>query len=304
MPGSSHAPPIALHAQMLSEALQEGQQLVLEQMAAGDGLDAVLNTLCALVEMHAPGLLAAIVLYDENDDCLRFGAAPSLPPSYPVLVEGRPVGPGSCVTGAAILRRSNVVAEDVVRDPSFADAMKPYAALGLAAAAAVPILGPDKTVLGTFVIYKSEVGPFEPIHIELVQKITSVASVAIRNDRREKSLERSQAALREAQRIGRFGNWSLDVATGEMEWSDEVFRLYQRDPELGSPSLDAYLGYLALEDRATFRASLEERRRDKSRFEIDLRVVLPSGREAYHHVILSPSPATGAARATSARSRT
>jgi PAS domain S-box-containing protein len=42
----------------------------------------------------------------------------------------------------------------------------------------------------------------------------------------EEALFDSKAKLEEAQRIGRIGNWELDVRTGECIWSDEMFRIF------------------------------------------------------------------------------
>jgi len=43
-------------------------------------------------------------------------------------------------------------------------------------------------------------------------------------------LRRSESALREAQRLGRIGSWEWEVATDTMVWSDEMYRIYGRDP--------------------------------------------------------------------------
>jgi PAS domain S-box-containing protein len=38
--------------------------------------------------------------------------------------------------------------------------------------------------------------------------------------------------LRESQRIGKMGSWHLVLSTGELTWSEEVYRLMERDPAL------------------------------------------------------------------------
>jgi putative two-component system response regulator len=44
------------------------------------------------------------------------------------------------------------------------------------------------------------------------------------------SLTQSEAKLREAQEIALLGHWELDAATGEMLWSDTMYRILQIDP--------------------------------------------------------------------------
>jgi PAS domain S-box-containing protein len=48
-------------------------------------------------------------------------------------------------------------------------------------------------------------------------------------------LRSSSAWLMEAQRLGHIGSWSWEVAGDVVKWSDELFRVYGVDPELGPP---------------------------------------------------------------------
>ena len=47
--------------------------------------------------------------------------------------------------------------------------------------------------------------------------------------------EESEARLREAQRIGRIGDWEFDLTTGAVTWSPQVFEIHGRDPREGPP---------------------------------------------------------------------
>lgn len=48
----------------------------------------------------------------------------------------------------------------------------------------------------------------------------------------EMALQASEAALQEAQRLSTVGSWEWDLRTGQHTWSDEVYRIYGRDPSL------------------------------------------------------------------------
>jgi PAS domain S-box-containing protein len=50
------------------------------------------------------------------------------------------------------------------------------------------------------------------------------------------ALERSRAQLDEAQRIAHVGSWTLDLATGVMTWSDELYRIWGLDPARPAPN--------------------------------------------------------------------
>ena len=67
----------------------------------------------------------------------------------------------------------------------------------------------------------------------------------------EAQLQESEWHLREAQRIGKLGSWSFDMTTESITWSDQVFRVFQRDPALGPPaSFDELQTLIHPSDRA------------------------------------------------------
>src|SRR6202011_6107411 len=81
-----------------AEMLLAGEKRLLEMIARGDSLALVLNALCLLFEEVASGSLSSILLLDPNANCLRHGAAPSLPIPYTEEIDGAVIGPsaGSC----------------------------------------------------------------------------------------------------------------------------------------------------------------------------------------------------------------
>lgn len=66
----------------------------------------------------------------------------------------------------------------------------------------------------------------------------------------EEQLRKSDAHLKTAQRISRLGSWEFDVNTGQISWSNEVFRIFGRDPASDPPSFEALLQQLHPDDRA------------------------------------------------------
>lgn len=49
------------------------------------------------------------------------------------------------------------------------------------------------------------------------------------------TLQKQQAELQEAQRIARMGSWQLDVATGTVTWTEELYRMFGLDPRKPPP---------------------------------------------------------------------
>ena len=54
------------------------------------------------------------------------------------------------------------------------------------------------------------------------------------------SLKESEKSLAEAQKMAHIGNWEWDIATDKAYWSEEMYRIFKRDPQKLAPSLKEY----------------------------------------------------------------
>ena len=71
------------------------------------------------------------------------------------------------------------------------------------------------------------------------------------------ALRQTTTRLREAQRIAHVGSWEMDIATGHVTWSDELFYIMGQSPDPeGTPQFDI-LDLLRPEDRASFAHAME-----------------------------------------------
>jgi len=116
-------------------------------IARGDSRAFILDALCRLVEEVATGCLSSILLLDPNANCLRHGAAPSLPIPYTKAIDGAVIGPavGSC--GTAAYRAEPVIVSDIATDVLWADYRELAMAHGLRACWSTPILSSGGKVL-------------------------------------------------------------------------------------------------------------------------------------------------------------
>ena len=57
----------------------------------------------------------------------------------------------------------------------------------------------------------------------------------------DKALRESEKRLREAQEMAHLGFWHWDIKTGNVEWSDEVFKIFCLDPATFKPQIDSIL---------------------------------------------------------------
>ncbi len=63
--------------------------------------------------------------------------------------------------------------------------------------------------------------------------------------RNEERLIESERRLNEAQEIAQLGHWFWDVVTGEVEWSEQVFKIFQLDPATFTPRIDSIMALSA-----------------------------------------------------------
>jgi PAS domain S-box-containing protein len=57
----------------------------------------------------------------------------------------------------------------------------------------------------------------------------------------DKALRESEKRLREAQEMAHLGFWHWDIKTGNVEWSDEVYKIFCLDPATFKPKIDSIL---------------------------------------------------------------
>jgi signal transduction histidine kinase len=107
--------------------------------------------------------------------------------------------------------------------------------------------------------------------------------------RAEDELRRSEAFLAEGQKISRTGSWAWNVATGEVSWSAEHFRIFGLDPNTTTPSYAAFVDRIHPDDRAAFEEILQKAVRDGSDFQCDYRIVTPEGVIKHVHSLGRPT---------------
>ncbi|MEP6791002.1 MAG: PAS domain-containing protein, partial [Ramlibacter sp.] len=98
-------------------------------------------------------------------------------------------------------------------------------------------------------------------------------------------LRETQRRLMEAQRIGRVGNWDLDVASGHMWWSDEVYELFGLAREHFGATLDAFSSCVHPADRAKVAEARNAALENGGPLNLEYRIIRPDGSLAWMHDI-------------------
>ena len=100
----------------------------------------------------------------------------------------------------------------------------------------------------------------------------------------EDALRRSEMYLAEAQRLSHTGSFGWDVASGEIYWSDETYRIFECEPTI-NPTVQMVLDRTHPDDRMYLRQVLERTSIERSGFNAEHRLMMPNGSVKYLQVV-------------------
>ena len=99
----------------------------------------------------------------------------------------------------------------------------------------------------------------------------------------ETALRDSEARLVAAQQIARLGNWELDLVTNRLWWSEEIFRIFEIDPNEFGASYEAFLAAIHPDDRHAVNQAYLDSLENKTPYEIEHRLSFQDGRVKHVH---------------------
>ena len=102
----------------------------------------------------------------------------------------------------------------------------------------------------------------------------------------EETLRDSEERLNEAQRIGSVGDWEFDVENQQVYWSEQVYRLFERDPTQCPPTYEENMAYYYPEDSKKLQEQVGRAIEFGEDSDTDYHLKLPSGKSVYQHGII------------------
>jgi signal transduction histidine kinase/DNA-binding response OmpR family regulator len=185
----------------VEESLQ-GQRRILERIASGAPLRAILDELMLFLEAQEIGARCALLIVSDDGQHMRRGSGPSLSESYHQVLDGVAVTrPYFGAFAQAVDRDEPVVVHDVRADTCFcAQWRELLLANGIRALRATPVHGTDGRVLASLIIYFAEPRDPTPVHPQLIEIGSHLAAIGLERARTEAAQHAAQAALQRADR--------------------------------------------------------------------------------------------------------
>ncbi len=106
----------------------------------------------------------------------------------------------------------------------------------------------------------------------LVAALQEVSTMAVKIESRDQRLGIMLAA-------SGTGFWEWDVVTGDLQWSDAIFRQHGLEPAVLAPALPDYLGMIHEADRDLFTSAIQQALEGGGDFDLEFRLVWTDGTE-------------------------
>ncbi|MEP7296068.1 MAG: EAL domain-containing protein [Burkholderiales bacterium] len=114
-----------------------------------------------------------------------------------------------------------------------------------------------------FLVHVGDVTPLKnaeaALHAEMAER-----------QRAHEQLRQSNVRLGEAQRLGRIGSWSWQVAADITTWSDELFRIFGREPSGPAPSFAEHSALYGAESFSRLKTAVETAMRTEQPYALEL----------------------------------
>ncbi len=101
--------------------------------------------------------------------------------------------------------------------------------------------------------------------------------------RSAEALRESEATHAEAQRIAHLGHWRLDLTANWLDWSAEVFRIFDIDPQEFAASYEAFLNTIHPEDRTLVNQAYTDSLKSREPYDIVHRLLMKDGTVKFVH---------------------
>ncbi|GAB4402602.1 MAG: hypothetical protein OHK0048_20610 [Rhodoferax sp.] len=127
---------------------------------------------------------------------------------------------------------------------------------------------------------RDEIGQLNQAFVTLLTRLLQ-REVLLREQ--EAKLKQTSAELQQAQALAHIGSWHLQIQRDILSWSDEIYRIFDVEPQSFGANLAAFFERVHPQDRTLVRETFERALAERTPYSVEHRLLLPSGRIKWVH---------------------
>ena len=261
----------------------------------------ILITLCAQLEEDLSGMRAAVYVVHEAGGRWKAMVEPTLTPGWRHLHRS-PRGAAAGACGAAIVQRQPVVVPDIHGDPLYAGAVGELGGRNQGACWAIPLVRASEPVRGVLLLCGRRgrrprtrewtiLNRASELALPLVEAWEHVTvGWPVEAERRPRGVDDGEErrrlgampfgaplAVDEVDALGAIGSWVMDLRSGLLLWSDEMFRIFGLPPAARTPTVETAWAQVHPDDAGRLRSSVERDIQRGREIQGEHRIIRPDG---------------------------
>ena len=115
----------------------------------------------------------------------------------------------------------------------------------------------------------------------LFEEVAGDLAFALHKIEAARDLDESRMMLERTESIANVGSWQWDIEQDRVRWSAELFRIFGRNPERGSPTFAEHEALYVAEDMARLRQAVSACASEGTPYELELRAIRSDGEIRY-----------------------
>ncbi len=123
----------------------------------------------------------------------------------------------------------------------------------------------------------------KPSYQQLEKRVEELEAEVERLSGESSACARRQLLVREAEKMALLGHWELDLVTGKLYWSDEIYRIFGLTPGEFGATYEAFLDAVHPDDREFVNEAYTQSVENRTGYDIVHRLLLSDGTIKYVH---------------------
>jgi PAS domain S-box-containing protein len=148
----------------------------------------------------------------------------------------------------------------------------------------LPIVKQTKLVGALYMENNLTPGAFTAERVAVLELLASQSAIALENASLYSDLQCSEAFLAQGQSISHTGSFGLNALSGEIDWSDETYKIFEFD-RAAKPTLEWVLERTHPEERDLLQQTLDRSLATEIDFDFEHRLLMPDGSTKHVHAL-------------------